>query len=102
MAENQRTNPWTVLGIQEGAKEEEIRQAYLRLVKQHPPDHDPETFERIRDAYEELKDPFQRFEKMLNSIHPNAPFTELIGSEDKGPGRTFVGPGLWLEALKEG
>jgi hypothetical protein len=33
-----------------------IRRAYLRGVRAHPPERDPEGFRRIRDAYELLKD----------------------------------------------
>lgn len=32
------TDPWRVLGIQPGASAEEVRQAYMRLVKLHHPD----------------------------------------------------------------
>ena len=50
-------NSWAVLGISINASEEEIRSAYLAKVKEHPPDRSPEEFERIRDAYETLRDP---------------------------------------------
>ncbi len=46
-----------VLGVNQDAGEEEIRAAYVRKVKEHPPDRSPEEFERIRDAYESLRDP---------------------------------------------
>ena len=45
-------DPREVLGVNQDAGEEEIRAAYVRKVKEHPPDRTPEEFERIRDAYD--------------------------------------------------
>ena len=50
-------DPTEVLGVGQDAGEEEIRAAYVRKVKEHPPDRSPEEFERIRDAYDSLRDP---------------------------------------------
>ena len=47
-------DPRQVLGIDAEAGEEEIRAAYLRKVKEYPPDRSPREFERVRDAYEIL------------------------------------------------
>ncbi len=101
MVESKTTNPWAVLGIAEGANDEEIRRAYMRRIKEHPPDRDPEAFERIRDAYNELKDPFDRFLKMLESVRPHEPLTRGSDEDEVSPGRSFVGPELWLAALRE-
>ncbi len=38
------------------ASDEEIRTNYLRLVKKHTPEKDPEMFQKITEAYEALKD----------------------------------------------
>jgi hypothetical protein len=43
------------LGVTRGASAEELRRAYLRHIKQHPPERDPEGFQRAREAYELLK-----------------------------------------------
>ena len=43
------------LGVTRDASEEDIRRAYLRRVKAHPPERDPEGFQRAREAYELLK-----------------------------------------------
>ena len=53
-------DPREVLGIPPDAGEEEIRSAYVRKVKEHPPARSPEQFERIRDAYDSLRDPRRR------------------------------------------
>ena len=44
------------LGVEQSATAEEIKRAYYRLVRQYSPEKDPETFMRIRKAYEELAD----------------------------------------------
>ena len=53
---------YEVLGISEGASEEEVRQAYRRLVKAAHPDAagDPARFRLITEAYDVLSDPAQR------------------------------------------
>jgi len=92
-------DPWAILGVPVDADQRRIRDAYLRKVKEHPPDRAAEEFERIRDAYEELRDPRRRSQRMILSANPTA---ELVSLLDEGaPARRFVGPGPWLAALKE-
>ncbi|HUP02442.1 MAG TPA: J domain-containing protein [Bryobacteraceae bacterium] len=91
-------DPTQVLGISTDADEEQIRAAYVRKVKEHPPDRSPEEFERIRDAYESLRDPRRRMRDRLLSIDPSVPFTSAI--ELNTPRRQFAGPQPWLEVLK--
>jgi len=43
-----------LLGVDSLATPKQIRRAYLRLVKRHKPEQDPEGFQRIRQAYELL------------------------------------------------
>lgn len=45
---------YKVLGIAKGADQKEIKRAYFRLVRQFSPEHDPERFQEIREAYEAL------------------------------------------------
>lgn len=92
------TDPREVLGIDQCAGEEEIRAAYVRKVKEHPPDRSPEEFEHIRDAYESLRDPRRRMREGLLSVDPSAPLVSVI--ELKAGRRLFVGPQPWLEVLK--
>ncbi len=42
----------STLGLARGASPEEARRAYLRLLKKHKPEVDPEGFRRVRAAYE--------------------------------------------------
>jgi curved DNA-binding protein CbpA len=86
------------LGLATNAGEEEIRAAYLRKVKEHPPESSPEEFEKIRDAYETLRDPRKSMRKLLLAADPAAPLASLF--EGLPPERRFTGPEPWLEVLK--
>jgi curved DNA-binding protein CbpA len=93
-----KEDPRLILGVGWEAGDQEIRAAYLRKVKEFPPDRAPEEFERIRDAYEWLRDPRRRTLHMLLSVDPHAPLESLL---DEGPAqRQFVGPEPWLAVLK--
>lgn len=48
--------PWEVMGIDDRAvlTHDELRRAYLRKLRAHPPERDPEGFQRLREAYEAL------------------------------------------------
>lgn len=91
-------DPFVVLGVGPQAGNDEIRAAYLTLVKQYPPDRAPEQFERIRDAYEALRDPRRRARHMLFSGDPDAPLASLVGNGKAE--RNYVGPDAWLAVLK--
>jgi hypothetical protein len=43
------------LGTERGATPDEVRRAYLRLVKKRKPESDPDGFRRLREAYELLR-----------------------------------------------
>jgi curved DNA-binding protein CbpA len=93
------TDPREVLGIAANAGEEEIRAAYLRKVKEHPPDRAPAEFEQIRDAYDTLRDPRRRMRHLLLAADPEMPLASLAAGQAQE--RRFVGPQRWLEALNE-
>jgi DnaJ-class molecular chaperone len=59
------TDPYAVMGLPAEASEAEIRQRYLELVRQFPPDQAPERFAAIRSAYDEVRDPMRRLEVRL-------------------------------------
>ncbi len=92
-------DPRGILGVSENAGDAEIRAAYLRKVKENPPDRSPAAFERIRDAYEVLRDPRRRARHMFLSIDPAAPLSSLLPSDASE--RRYTGPGPWLAVLKE-
>jgi preprotein translocase subunit Sec63 len=87
-----------ILGVKSDAGDEEIRAAYLSKVKEFPPDRAPAEFERIRDAYETLRDPRKRARAMFSGGEPLAPLVSLI--EGRGAPRLFAGPQPWREVLK--
>ena len=88
-----------LLGVSATANEAELRAAYLEKVRQHPPDRDPEAFEQIRDAYEQIRNPTLRARAALLGPNPTAPLSTLL--EGLKPVRNFVGSALWIELLKE-
>jgi curved DNA-binding protein CbpA len=91
-------DPLVVLGVRADAGDAEIRSAYLRKVKQFPPDRSPEEFERVRDAYDVLRDRRRRVAHFLFSIDPSAPLDSLL--ENAGSEAKFAGPEPWLAVLK--
>jgi curved DNA-binding protein CbpA len=56
----QEMTPYEILAITETASIEEIRKAYLKNVRLHPPEKDPQGFKRIKKAYTILKDAASR------------------------------------------
>ena len=82
-------DPLQVLGVSPEAGDEEIRAAYLRKVKEYPPDRAPLEFEKVREAYETLRDPERR---RLSAI---------VLRDEVTAERRFSGPEPWLAVLKE-
>ena len=92
-------DPRQVLDIPPDAGDEEIRAAYLRKVKEYPPDRAPQEFEKIRDAYEALRDPRRRTRELLLSADPKQKLSSLL--EGRASERRFTGPEPWLAVLRE-
>lgn len=46
------SDPFELLGIERGASPKDARRNYTRLIKTYKPEHHPEQFRRIREAYE--------------------------------------------------
>ncbi len=88
-----------LLGVPSGATDKALRRAYLEQVQAHPPDREPEQFERIRDAYEQLRDPALRARQVLDGPDPALPLPSLL--DGLKPNRRFVGSGPWMNVLKE-
>lgn len=49
-------NPWILLDLEDDADERAIKRQYARLLKVTRPDDDPESFQRLREAYEQALD----------------------------------------------
>jgi curved DNA-binding protein CbpA len=91
-------DPRQILGVSPEAGDEEIRAAYLRKVKEYPPDRAPREFEKVRDAYETLRDPRRRTHHLL-SADPKQALVSLL--DGRVPERRFTGPDAWLAVLRE-
>lgn len=90
--------PTEILGVSPDATDDEIRAAYLAKVQEHPPDRSPDEFERIRDAYDALRDPRRRMRHRIFAADPTAPFVSLAS---RGvPVRRFAGPDAWRAVLR--
>lgn len=55
-------NYYKILGIRSNASPQLVKQKYIEAVKAFPPENHPQEFERIRRAYETLRDPKKRRE----------------------------------------
>lgn len=76
-------NAYDILGVPNGASDEEIKKAYRKLASQHHPDKGGDTarFQEIQSAYETLSDP----QKRQHHDNPN-PFHSHF---DQGDGSHF-------------
>lgn len=74
---------YLILGLSFPATEEEIRSAYLNLVKRFPPERFPKEFPAITEAYEALKDKTHRirtaFQGCLYESYPEEDILALAG-----------------------
>jgi len=69
------------LGLSPDASARDVRRAYRRAVRDHPPDRDAAQFERVRSAYELLSSPEGAFGRLRRTaaqlpdvaIRPPAP-----------------------------
>jgi curved DNA-binding protein CbpA len=48
-------DPYAVLGVQRDTSTREIKRAYFALVREYPPESQPDAFKIIRAAYEKLR-----------------------------------------------
>jgi tetratricopeptide (TPR) repeat protein len=53
-------NSYSVLNLRKGAGEEQVKAAYIELVKRYPPETHTDRFMVINKAYENLRDPERR------------------------------------------
>lgn len=72
------TSPYEILGIGRDADPEAIRRRYLELVRQYPPEREPQKFAEIRSAYDELRDPITNLQNRLFNLRAGPSFDELI------------------------
>ena len=95
------TDPYETLGLSQDAGEEDIRQRYLTLVRENPPERAPERFAVIRAAYDQLRDPVMSLERRLFSLTATDTFDSLLAAEQQCLGRQRI-PTDVLLSLAEG
>lgn len=49
-------NPYKILQLEQGADKQAVKKAYFKLIRQYPPEKEPEKFKEIREAYEYLQE----------------------------------------------
>ena len=80
---------YSILGINKGSTEKEIKKAYRQKAKEFHPDKNPdnksaeESFKKVSEAYDVLSDPQkkQNYDR-FGSANPNAGFQGFRGAED--------------------
>ena len=77
------SDPYKVLNLAPNADEAAIRQRYLDLVRQHPPDQSPARFAEIRAAYDDLRHPVNRLERQIFGIEDNESLDDTIADVRK-------------------
>lgn len=68
------SDPYVVLGVERGAELREIKRAYFALVREYPPETQPEAFKTVRGAYEKLRTADTKAETDLFLFRPPTPF----------------------------
>lgn len=60
-------NPYKVLQLEPEADKQDVKKAYFKLIRQYPPEKEPEKFKEIREAYEYLQNEtnFENAQKIL-------------------------------------
>jgi len=91
-------NPFSVLDVDETAGDDAVRAAYLEAVRRHPPDRDPEGFQRIRSAYDAIRDAERRLAHRLFGPPPLDRLEDLLALLSTE--RHYVGPDIWLDVLR--
>ena len=69
---------FAVLGLPPDSDDTAIRRRYLELVRQFTPEHHPQKFAQVREAYERLKDLNTRLRYRLFEAGKNESIDSLI------------------------
>ncbi len=74
-------NPFYILDVSIESSDEEIREKYIKKIKQFPPEKNPEKFIEIKNAYEMLKNEWSRYKSFL--LYPPSNEIEITNIFDK-------------------
>lgn len=89
-------NPHAELGLAADATPEQVRSAYLQLVREYPPERDAEKFHQIHAAYTMLNDPLLQAQALLMQNKEPPDLAALVNEAQSQPLRL---PKLPLLAL---
>ena len=91
-------NPYNILNIEPPADDAVVRENYLRLIKQFPPEKHPHHFAEINRAYEMIKDETRR---MKYALFPPQPLENSPMEAARTHFRSAdLRPAIGIEALK--
>jgi curved DNA-binding protein CbpA len=65
--------PFEILEVDEVASDEAIKSAYLKKVKEYPPEREPLRFQEVRAAFEAIETPRKRLGYKLFHSEPPDP-----------------------------
>ena len=80
---NSPLNAYETLGVDADASQEDVRSAYLKLVRQYPPDRHPDQFQKIHAAYQLLNDPLMQAKALFNIRKHRPNLLEVIANAEK-------------------
>jgi len=83
-----------ILGVEKTAGDREVRERYLALIREFPPDRHPEEFQRITRAYEALKDGRGRVRARLTGVNDFTFWTDALNALVDGIPTAPRAPGL--------
>ncbi len=86
-------DPYLILNVSRTPTDDEVRSAYLKAVRQNPPDQNPEHFQAIQRAYEAIKTHRLRLKSRLLCSDVVTP-TDLLAQALQGTETTTNRPGL--------
>lgn len=93
--------PYQILGVASDASDADIKQAYLRNVKDNPPDSDPERFQSIHNAYMSVKDAKSRMSLALFDM-PDTDFDALLDRALGSAESVQIKPEQFIKLLRAG
>lgn len=94
-------DPYATLGLPADSDDDTIRRRYLELVRQNPPERQPEKFAAIRKAYDSLRDLDTRLRFRLFEAGKNETLEALIEEISCQNSRPRVSLDKLLSLLKQ-
>ena len=84
-------DPFKILGVSRDAGDAEVRARYLELVKQYPPEREPEKFREVRAAFEAAKDPLSIAKRLIAQPDDAVPqWSDVLEAQRRNPPRLSV------------